>query len=196
MEVAPDEALSLRSRLRRLLDRPMGRVFNGAIGVMAAVTLLAFSPPGGYFLAIIVLFWVWLVAGITWLARFIWIVLVRRTKGRWASWFFAPVVVTVSALAIHLNGPFLVRFQLSEPAMTRFAKQALVQQAPTTPGRIGLWEVGRVETFDGGVRFTVAGAGFIDEDGFAYSPGARPPTRGDDSYEHLDGPWYLWHSSF
>jgi len=171
-------------------------VFNGAIGVMVAATLVAFSPPGGYFFAIIFLIWAWLLAGVTWLARFIGVVVVRRRKGRWAAWLFAPVVVVVSAVAIRLDGPFLVRFHLSEPAMTRFAKQSLGQPASTSPRRIGLWEVGRVETFDGGVRFTVGGAGFIDEDGFAYTPRGRPPTRGDDSYEHLDGPWYLWHWHF
>lgn len=161
-----------------------------------AATLIAFSPPGGYFFVIILLFWAWLLAGVTWLARFIGVFLVRRTKERWASWLFAPVVVVVSAVAIQLDGPLLVRFRLSEPAMTRFTEQARGEPAPTSPTRVGLWEVGRVETFDGGVRFTVAGAGFIDDDGFAYSPAGRPPTRGDDSYQHLDGPWYLWHRRF
>ena len=200
MERVPGLASSPRQpRLRQAFEYPVGRWFNGAVAVMAAITLIAFSPPGGYFFVIILGIWAWLLLGVIWLGRFIGVVGVRRLTGRrgwWRTWLVTPVIVVVSAVAIQLDAPFHPRFRLSEPAMTRFAKRALDEPTRTPPERIGLYKVGRVETFEGGVRFNVAGAGILDDEGFAYSPQGPPPSGGDNSYEHLRGPWYLWRWNF
>jgi hypothetical protein len=165
------------------------------LGGLAIITLIAFSLPGGYFFVALVALWAWLILGAIWAARLIGMVVIRRISGRgtwtWA-WLVAPLIVVATAAVIQLDGPLVLRFRLSEPAMTRFAKRTLDKTSPGSPGRIGLYEVDRVETFDGGLRFTVAGTGFIDGAGFAYSPRGRPTDGPDNSYDHLDGPWYLW----
>jgi len=168
------------------------------VAVLAAATLVAFSPPGGYFIIIVLGFWVWLVVGLTWLGRFIGNVAVQRPIGirGWTTWLVAPVIVLVSAGAIHQDIPLVLRFRISEPAMTRFAKHTLVEPTGNPPDRVGLYKVGRVEMLDGGVGFTVAGAGIVDESGFAYSPQGPPAEGGGNSYEHLGGDWYLWEQDF
>lgn len=181
-----------------MVDGPVGRVFNAVVAVLATATLIAFSPPGGYFIVIVLGFWVWLVVGLIWLGRFIGNVALRRPIGArgWMTWLVAPVIVSLSAVAIHQDVPLLLRFRASEPAMTRFAKQALSEPTGTRPARVGLYKVGRVEMLDGGVGFTVAGAGIVDESGFAYSPQGPPPEGRGNDYEHLRGDWYLWEQDF
>jgi hypothetical protein len=61
---------------------------------------------------------------------------------------------------------------------------------------IGFFEADRVDRIDGGYRFLVNGAGFIDQAGFAYSPNGAPEHLGDDSYRHYDGPWWIWSESW
>jgi hypothetical protein len=55
----------------------------------------------------------------------------------------------------------------------------------------------RVERIPNGMRFTVAGGGFIDGWGFAYSTDETPANAaGNDEYEHLDGGWWIWTDRF
>jgi hypothetical protein len=37
---------------------------------------------------------------------------------------------------------------------------------------------------------------YVEPTGFAYSPNGDPAAvGGEDVYEHLDGPWYVWRES-
>jgi hypothetical protein len=70
------------------------------------------------------------------------------------------------------------------------------RRAPASIDRIGLWQVDRAERVRGGMRFLVAGTGFLDPVGFAYSPQGTPPVIGEDDYVHLEGAWYVWTESW
>ena len=61
---------------------------------------------------------------------------------------------------------------------------------------LGVYPVDRVETITGGMRFLVKGTGFLDREGFAYSPNGPPKAIGEDYYTHFSGPWYLWRQSW
>jgi hypothetical protein len=58
---------------------------------------------------------------------------------------------------------------------------------------VGLYPIRDVSTFDGGFRFIVRWAGFLDPGGFAYSENGYPPGNEKcDSYRRLHENWYIW----
>jgi hypothetical protein len=80
--------------------------------------------------------------------------------------------------------------------MNDLAQEVMSQPSTSTPDRVGLFPITRVERFKGGMRFIVGEGGFLDEGGFAYSPKGMPPRLGEDHYSHLEGPWYIWVESW
>jgi hypothetical protein len=36
----------------------------------------------------------------------------------------------------------------------------------------------------------------VDDCGVVYSPTGEPPVVGEDSYEHISGPWWHWYRSW
>ena len=96
-----------------------------------------------------------------------------------------------------LTGTAVVaRFYVSRPLMDSYAEAFLDEKADPTPLLIGTYPVKDVQEIEGGMRFLVTGAEFLDEYGFAYSPEGRPERVGEDNYFHLRGPWYLWEQSW
>ena len=183
-------------RAADVLDAAGVAVFVAA----AALTLWAFSPPGGYFGAVLVLPYVWIALFAAWAMRTAVVAFRRRPlpRGRLVVWaVLVPALVVATAAAVWIELPFRVRYEVSEDAMNRVASEVVRgERDPATIRRIGLWEVDRAERVRGGMRFLVSGTGFLDPIGFAYSPAGPPPVIGEDSYEHLDGPWYLWIESW
>ena len=78
--------------------------------------------------------------------------------------------------------PVRMGLELAAPAMTEFVKDA---SAPT-PDRVGPYPVDHAEHLSGrgGARFLIAGTGFLDGSGFAYSPDGPPAVLGEDRYQH------------
>lgn len=161
-------------------------------------TLWAFSWPGGPNMGrFVLLLACWMVLGLYWLFRVAAAPLAGGSlREGWGWWFAAPAIVVVTAGLLLSSAPLRLRIALSMDDMNRFATSVMQDPSGPHPNRVGSFPIGRVEDFDGGMRFLVRGTGFLDPFGFAYSPAGKPPRLGEDSYWHLDGPWYLWEESW
>jgi hypothetical protein len=99
-----------------------------------------------------------------------------------------------TAMLIRATGPMKGRFFISLHAMNRLVERAKSEPASICDENwVGLYPVTEVSAYEGGVRFLMRGAGFLDPGGFAYSENGLPPgTEGKDHYHHLRGNWYIW----
>lgn len=142
----------------------------------------------------------WLVLGAYWLIRLVGAAFadgVGSIRSQWIWWVVPAAVVVLTASLLVTSAPLLVRFNLSQGSMERFALAVIGSSRVSKPSRVGLYPVARVQRFEGGMRFLIRGSGFLDPSGFAYSPEDRPPNLGgEDNYVHLEGPWYLWEESW
>ncbi|WP_214317945.1 hypothetical protein [Nonomuraea sediminis] len=94
---------------------------------------------------------------------------------------------------VYAGAPVRARFELSRPALERFAAS---KPAGEDARWVGLFHVESVERIPGGVRFLVVGSGFLDHHGFVFSPERAPEDDGEGfRYAHLSGPWYTWQES-
>ena len=168
----------------------------GLFGALVCATFYAVSVPGWYFEWTLAVVSAWILVGVGWLVSVAARVL-RRRRLEPADAVVPALVVVVGALVL-LDAPLHSRYRLSRSAMDAAAKRVIAHpRQARTIHRIGFWPTGRVEKIPGGMRFTVSGAGFVDAAGFAYSPKGEPANvGGEDSYTHLDGPWYLWDESW
>ena len=121
------------------------------------------------------------------------------TRGRLATWVAVPVALLILVVLGSTGAAMLVRFWLSEPAMTATAEAIASSPITTEFSQIrtfGTYPVETLDTWPGGVRFIVSGGAFSSY-GFAYSKEGVPPNLGgEDSYEHLRDSWYLWYEGF
>jgi hypothetical protein len=168
----------------------------GLLGALVCSTLYAYSVPGGYFELTVAAVWGWVLVGASWLVSVATRVL-RRRPLRPADAVVPVAVLVVGALVV-FDGPLQVRYRLSRSAMDSTARRVFAHpEQARAIHRIALWRTDRVENIPGGMRFTVSGARFLDDHGFAYSPHGKPAKVGaEDVYTHLDGPWYLWDESW
>jgi hypothetical protein len=196
-------------RVVAFLRRPPGRPLILVTVGIGLVTAWAVSVPGSYFFTGLTSMLVWLALA---LAGFVRLVLAfidpaSRTDIRrhWVRWVAMPAIAALTVAMVVTSAPLWLRFGLSRGGMTTYARSVVDTVPGTTdeaapiadaPSRLGLFSVDRAEVIPGGMRFIVSGAGFIDPAGFAYSPNGVPPFIGEDTYEHLSGPWYLWTESF
>lgn len=188
-------------RVRALLRKPLGIPMAVLVTLSALITLWAFSVPGGPSMGLFVILMLgWFALGGYWLLRVIAALSAggfQRVRSQWLWWALPPAVVAVTAGLLVLSVPLLLRFNLSQTSMDGFAREVIGGSSVPRPDRVGLFPVGRVQRFNGGMRFLVKGGGFLDPSGFAYSPEGRPPNiGGEDNYVHLEGPWYLWEESW
>ena len=189
------------SRVRDVLSWRLGRPFLVAVASAAFMTLWAFSVPGGPDMGVFVFLMLgWMAIGALWLLRLLAALIAGgfgRVSGVWQWWVTPVVIVLATAGLLVTSAPLLVRFELSQGAMEELAREATANGALPRPDRVGLFPVERVTRFQGGMRFLVKGAGFLDPGGFAFSPDGRPPNLGgEDHYFHLEGPWYVWQESW
>jgi hypothetical protein len=168
----------------------------GLFGALVCLTFYAYSVPGGYFEPTLVALWGWVLVGASWFVSVATRLLRRR--GLRPGDAVVPVLVLVVGTLLVVDAPLQARYRLSRSAMNATAKRVIAHpERARTIHRIGLWRAGRVEKIPGGMRFTVSGARFVDDHGFAYSPHGKPAKVGaEDVYTHLDGPWYLWDESW
>lgn len=188
-------------RVRALLRRPLGVPMAVLVTVSALITLWAFSLPGGPSMSFFVMLMLaWLALGAYWVIRLIGAAFaggLGSIRSQWIWWVAPAVLVVITASLLVTSAPLLVRFNMSQSSMERFAQEVIGSSRVPKPDRVGLFPVTRVQRFEGGMRFLVKGGGFLDPSGFAYSPDGRPPNLGgEDNYVHLEGPWYLWEESW
>ncbi|MCK6445598.1 MAG: hypothetical protein L6Q99_04335 [Planctomycetes bacterium] len=186
------------------------RVYFAALGFVALVAVHSLSVPGwdplllGFVApALLVMLAIWFVVVLLGLVQ-------ARLDGRWRDtwreqrvrWCVPPVLVVGLVVVAWFGVPLRVRFELSRSELDALAEHARHERALVDaeleawqPGEVhfvGTYPVTRIETFDGGVRFLVARAGFVDAFGFAYSERGVPPNLSGDEYERLAGEWYVW----
>ncbi|MFC5822560.1 hypothetical protein [Nonomuraea insulae] len=166
--------------------------------VAALLTVYATSVPGWYLPWVAWLVFAWTFLGLIWLGTLARILFraspLAKLRLEWPVWLLPPLIVLLAGGLVYMGAPLEARLALSRPAFDAFART--VSQGAPLPGDdewIGLFPIEGATRFPGGALFTVDGAGFIGSTGFAWSPGGEPPqVGGEESYDHLRGPWYTW----
>ena len=191
-------AVALALTTERFVGQALDAVLFVGTPLLVALTFWAFSIPGTYFFVAAMLSLVWVLLALLWLGRFAYLLGRRRLgKAQIGAWLALPVIVVAAAIAVSLDAPARARFELSRPAMDRAARDVLAgRRDPSKIHRIGLWEVDRAERVGPSFRFLVKESGLFDSIGFAYSTRGEPPYVGEDSYWHVEGPWYVWQESW
>lgn len=126
------------------------------------------------------------------------VLLIRGVRPRTTWWRVVPLPFSIPLLvlgftfvAMRTDSVSQARFALSRPALEAAAAEVRSGAHPSPPGWIGLYRVRETDKVDGAVRFIVGDSG-LDDFGLVYSPSGRPPAIGEDTYEHIDGPWWSW----
>lgn len=129
-----------------------------------------------------------LVLTVAWFIRFV--IVLWRSEHRLKSVVLVAEALTCSTVAAFcvLGGAASVRFQLSEPALTAYAKAPKESDKPL---RIGLYIFRgvSVDKETGEVTFSLGGR-FLDAVSFAYLPKGTPKNFGEVTYKPLQGHWY------
>jgi hypothetical protein len=204
--------------MSRWLASPPGPALHALTGLALLLTFAATYVPGGQFALIMLVIPAWLALLAAWFVRALAAaVLALRHRARDVAprrlvhWLVLPAVLLLAIVCVHFDLPYRAALRLSRPAMDRWAEQVLAETPPATtmpatpamrmnvvPRRAhaGLFPVGEAERLPTGFRFSIAGAGFIDTEGFAYSTTPLPPRDGSDRYQPIGGNWYRWHWHF
>jgi len=108
-----------------------------------------------------------------------------------------PLLIGI-VLCIWLSGTaFRVRFSLSQAALTRYVQALPPGTTRAYSGRVGLLDIQEEERLPGGVvRLITSEDRFLDHAGVVYCRAGMPPVVGEDSYQHLGGPWWHWRRSW
>lgn len=112
-----------------------------------------------------------------------------------------PACLVLAALLFVFGGApsnplFLLRFALSETALTTFARQQLQTPERNPPTWIGLFPIDSVQTYEGQVRLITASCGVVDSCGLIYSPRLPPRRVHEDRFSELQEGWYHVHQGF
>jgi hypothetical protein len=175
------------------LWRPPGVPFYAAVAfaVLMALWLSSLRSEVGQWATALV----WLAVAGLWVVRVVGSAKGRRrfSRAEWIRWLAIPASFGLAGVIVWSGAPFAVRLALSQAGMDQAAGE--VTAGDTTERQwIGLWAVDDVERIPGGMRFIVASGDSAERWGFAYSEtGGRPAIMdGSDTYEHLDGSWWIW----
>lgn len=186
--------------LEKLFSKSPGIWENSAAVVAGLLVIASASGPGFYFNLAAVTAICWTVLAAIWIVRLMaasLILFARRRQGAPDDrtvfrWGFSPAVFGVSVL-IGLSGlPARAALRLSWPAMDRLALEwARRPNSLQQRSWIGLYPIEEVVTLPCGVRFTVAGTGFLSREGFAYCENGSPPLN-DGIYKSIGSGWFRW----
>ncbi|MFI6927488.1 hypothetical protein ACIBIZ_46680 [Nonomuraea spiralis] len=189
--------------LTQTLVGPPGRVLLPLVAVVGLIVLHHTSMPGGGPVMLLLAGLALAVGvGVVWIARFV--VALLRSDGRpglrrhWFRWVAAPLMGVIVGALVFTGAPFGVRFALSEAELEEFARTVAAERGPARYDDrwVGLYPLTAIGRMEGGARFLVSDTGLLDQYGFAWSPGGRPPEESHTAYTHLEGPWYIWESRF
>jgi hypothetical protein len=115
-------------------------------------------------------------------------------------WFILTTAMIISVFVLAGTSQLLwIRVYLSAKALQQ-SGPILAGVPPDTlytQGRwIGLFHVREFAQFGSELRFITNECGIVDNCGIIFSPDGPPPSRGEDSFAHLFGPWWHWYQSF
>lgn len=110
-----------------------------------------------------------------------------------------PIVLLLGFLVMNTSSLFHARFEMSRPALDRYAHR--VQAGGISPTSceirwVGFFRIRETELIETRVVRLITTDCGMDHCGLAYSEGSKPPRIGEDSYTHLSGPWWHWHRSW
>lgn len=127
----------------------------------------------------------------------------NNLKHHLLSWGMEPLVLIVVGVLAGSGILADIRFAASLHSMNVYADEVRRGEVDLSfewfhPTReIGLYSTSVTELLeDGTVRFITSSAGLMDRAGFAHSPNREPMRRGEDSYTHLYGKWWIWRESW
>jgi len=120
-------------------------------------------------------------------------------RQHWRWWIVASATV-VLGFVLSATLPLLsLRVYLSARALRESPPvlSALSQADLYSQGRwVGLFHVTEFSQFGRELRFITNECGLVDNCGIVFSPDGPPPSRGEDSFSHLFGPWWHWYQSW
>jgi hypothetical protein len=190
------EAVSIAT-IRRWTWGPPGVLFFLGTGIAALVALDANSRQA--FVSALEVQVVWALLALLWLIRFVgalWSKRLRLQMRHVLRWLLIPAVLAVVFLYTRTDEPYDLRLSLSRDGMNEAATEVMAGGS-TDRGWIGLFPVERVERISNGMRFLIAGSGFIDGIGLAYSTDSQPDgIEGTDEYEPIGDGWWRWVERF
>ncbi|HKQ46954.1 MAG TPA: hypothetical protein VJZ71_02665 [Phycisphaerae bacterium] len=191
-------------KIARFLLRPPGWPTHVVAVFVLLMSFAAGTPPGGYFVALVISVFLWKIFLIAWAIRLaIWVWLRKRYKNdipasrrKFWHWLSIPASAFTSFILLSTNVPFNVAFWLSRSSIDALANETISGTDLNPKSRwAGLYYADEIERIPGGMRFVIPYSGFIDRYGFAWS--STPlPQNGREEYSHLDGAWYTWKWDF
>lgn len=121
--------------------------------------------------------------------------LLRRLLSR--NVLFQPIFLGTVFLLASYGLAFRARFELSRPALERYAIAITDEQLLHSEAKwIGALRIKEVDRAGDSIRF-ITGACFFDDCGVAYSPsGAEPLRVGEDRYKRISATWWYWRRSW
>ena len=180
---------------------------HGLLTIVSLVLLCAFGMPGALFIPAMLGILAAVCLGGIWLVRYTVAAIlgarfqdrILRRPGARRRWATTPLCLLAIVILLVTQVPLYVTFWISKGAMERMAAELMqpsVCYQPNANRWLGVYPVDHVETIPGGMRFLVKGAGFIDREGFAFSPDGPPPGTSHQIYAHFWGSWYIWVQRF
>ena len=182
--------------------RAPGALFHVAVGLVSLSLLWVHSEPGVDLLPWITVALLGCILVLVWAVRLLTFLLALtrdRSAGSPLAWLAAPAVGLVVVVLVVAGIPLQARWAISRPAFDAVVEQRLEGggRVPGHPGRLGLYEIGRVDDVGGALLFFEGDDGALGASGFAHLPdGPRPDlfvgSAGPLRFEPLGGPWHSW----
>lgn len=182
-------------------SRPPGRLYLPACAVVALVLLYEDSVPGGHLPSFLFGMGGGALLAAMGALRLGTALSVARPMIRhyWLRWITAPLIAVLAIVLSVTDVPLQTRVQMAAGDLLQV--RDTVNRSTTVPLN-GEWagtyplEAASVSE-DGVARFTVEGAGLLQDSGLAYSPEPLAtdvfvPGQGGLVYEHVYGDWYSW----
>jgi hypothetical protein len=148
---------------------------------------------------------IWLLLAAVWFWRFF--DAVDENRGRmsaahWTRWLVIPIALGLVFAITRTDAVKQGRFDLSRGALDQMAGDVMAGGS-LERGWVGLYGVGVAERTENGFWFVIDDAA-LSRWGLAYSPAGEPKQAEDNfdplwtgaSYEHLDGPWWIFTQSW
>ena len=204
-EFDPDDKSSMDmglSLLEKWLMTPVGWPLHIATVLSGILTLIAYSVPGKHsvYLALAILGWIFV--GGVWFERMVLFVILesihklhnKEYSRFYLRWAVAPVIFLFVLLTIATEIPQTVTYKLSQSSMNQLAKEVMAAPSGSKfqTRYVGCYKAAKIEQLSNGMRFEIAGAGFLSRVWLCYCPdGQLPELPAIIRSEHFDGDWYL-----
>jgi hypothetical protein len=193
----------------RLLMRPLGWIYFSTLALACLCALWFHRIPDSFSGALFTIALVAVFSILLLLRALLQVVLFRIYRRPWASfrpwrYAFPFAIAAVMAFLLATGLPARLAFSCSEPAMRAEAQRLLALRAAGNPWpapyttRLGAFDCWvDPDNTSKTVTFFIQGSGFLDRNGFTYSPHTPPPRT---SRARRDTPyapdWYYTHEEF